>query len=80
MKTKKTSTYEIYKSYFPDLELTTFTILKHNGMLGKLFRGEEIKLIREDVFIEKCLWRHVIFKLSNQYVPCVKMEINPYYK
>ena len=80
MKTTKTSTYEIYKSYFPDLELKTFVIFKHNGMLGKLFRGEEIKLISEDIFIEKCWWRNENFKLSNQYVPCVVRSLNPYWE
>jgi hypothetical protein len=79
MKTKKPSTYEIYKSYFPDLELKTFTILNHNGMLGKLYRGEEVKLISDDIFIKKCWWRYAIFKQSKQYVPCVLKEANPYH-
>jgi hypothetical protein len=80
MKTKKISIYEIYKSYFPDLELKTFTTLNHNGMLGKLFRGEEVKLISEDIFIKKCWWRYEIFKQTNQYVPCVVKKINPHWK
>ncbi|WP_298367553.1 hypothetical protein [uncultured Lutibacter sp.] len=80
MKTKKVSSFEIYKSYIPELEHKTYTILKHHGMLGKLFRGEEIKLISKDIFIEDCWWRQETFNQSNQYVPCVLKEINPYWK
>jgi hypothetical protein len=80
MKTKKPSNYEIYKSYISELDLKTYIILRHQGMLGKLFRGEEVKLISEDIFIEACWWRQETFKQTNQYVPCVLKEINPYWK
>jgi hypothetical protein len=80
MKTKKATTYEIYKSYIPELDHKTYAVLKHHGMLGKLFRGEEIKLISEGISIEACWWRQEIFNQSKQYVPCVLKEINPYWK
>lgn len=80
MKTKKATTYEIYKSYIPELAHKTYIILKHHGMLGKLFRGEEIKLNSEGISIKACWWRYEIFKQSNQHVPCVPKEENPYWK
>lgn len=69
----------IYQSYFPDLEYRTFLILLRNGMLGRLFRGQEINLIGENIFIPFCWWRNEIFRKTNQYVPCVIKSENPYW-
>lgn len=80
MKTQKTvSEYEIYKSYIPDLDKKTFNTLNYNGKLGKLFRGEKIKLIKDNIFIEECWIRQETFRTTNQCVPVVTKDKNPYW-
>ena len=80
MKTQKeVSKYEIYKSYFRDLDIKTFSALEYNGRLGKLFRGEKIKLIKDNIFISECWWRQETFRTTKQYVPAVTKDKNPYW-
>lgn len=71
--------FEIYQSYFPELEHEMFIKLKRNGMLGRLFRGQRIDLEKENIYIPFCLWRHAMFKDSHQYVPCVIKSENYYW-
>jgi hypothetical protein len=71
--------YEIYKSYFPNLDKEEFVVLERNGMLGRLYRGQRIDLIKENIHIPFCWWRYQIFKSTNQHVPCVKREDNRYW-
>lgn len=71
--------YELYKSYFPNLDKDLYIKLDKNGMLGRLFRGENIKLYRQDIFIPFSIWRNSIFKKTNQYVTCVYRSKNPYW-
>ena len=80
MKTnKRATTYEIFKSYIPDLDIKTFNVLEYNGKLGKLFRGEKIELIKDNIFIEECWVRHDKFITTKQYVPVVTRDKNPYW-
>ncbi len=72
--------FEIYKSYFSNLEKEMYLILEWNGMLGRLFRGLRIDLNKENVHIPFSWWRYQIFKSTNQNVPCIKREDNPYWK
>jgi hypothetical protein len=63
--------YEIYKSYFPDLCYETFCILDINGMLGRFWRGQRIDLPSENIYIKENWWRYELFKESKIYVPVV---------
>ncbi len=77
---KRTITkYEIYKSYFPNLKHEVYKVLLRNGMLGRMYRGQEINLVAENIYIPFCLWRHAMFKDSHQYVPCVIKSENYYW-
>lgn len=71
--------YELYKSYFPELEFDKYIKLEKNGMLGRLFRGQRIDLVKENIHIPFCWWRHAIFKDSNQYTPYVVKSKNRYW-
>jgi hypothetical protein len=67
--------YEIYKSYFPDLCYETFCILDKNGMLGRLWRGQRIDLPSENIHIEECSWRFQLFDYSKIYAPVIMKVI-----
>lgn len=71
--------YELYKSYFPELEYSNYIILERNGMLGRLFRGQQIDLVKENIHISFCWWRYLIFKDSNQYTAYVVKSKNRYW-
>lgn len=64
--------YEIYKSYFPELEYNLFSILDKNGMKGRLWRGQIIDLPWEDIYIRECWWRYKLY--HNSCPPCVTKE------
>lgn len=76
---KTITQYEIYKSYFPNLKHELFNVLLRNGMLGRMYRGQEINLKRENICIPFCLWRNAVFIKTNQFVPCVLKTNNPYW-
>jgi hypothetical protein len=78
MRKKGPSTYEIYSSYFDELDFKMFEVLKYEGMLGRLFRGQKIDLDDKNIFIPFCLWRNAIFLQTKQYVPSVVKSKNPY--
>jgi hypothetical protein len=66
--------YEMYKTYYSNLDYELFCILDRNGMLGRYWRGLRIDLIKENIHI-KCDWvRNEIFKMTNQQVPCITKE------
>jgi hypothetical protein len=68
--------YEIYKSYFPDLCYNTFCILDSNGMLGRFWRGQRIDLPSENIHIAENWWRFELIMASKIYVPVVKKDVN----
>lgn len=61
--------YELYKSYFPEMDYNRFCILDKNGMKGRLWRGLPIDLTRENIHIPFCWWRNAIYKATGQPVP-----------